>query len=119
MTDGRCVRPLKLLGRIEMKNERSLTYDCIIVGAGPEGIFTAMEYLKPCPGKKILILRKGKRIEERSCPMRETGWCGNCDPCNITVGFSGAGAFSDGKLMLSPEIGGKLDQYLPEDQHRE
>ncbi|MBN2159620.1 MAG: FAD-dependent oxidoreductase [Spirochaetes bacterium] len=96
-----------------------MNYDCIIVGAGPAGIFTALEYLKRRPGKKILVLEKGKRIEERSCPMRKTGWCSNCDPCNITVGFSGAGAFSDGKLILSPEIGGKLDQYLPEEKHRE
>lgn len=93
-----------------------MTYDCIIVGAGPAGIFTAMEYIERSPGKKILILEKGNRIESRSCPMRETGWCHNCDPCNITTGFSGAGAFSDGKLMLSPEIGGILNQYLPEEE---
>lgn len=93
-----------------------VTYDCIIVGAGPAGIFTAMEYLKLRPGKKILLLEKGKRIEERSCPMRETGVCSNCNPCNITVGFSGAGAFSDGKLMLSPEIGGTLNEIIPEQE---
>ncbi len=93
-----------------------ITYDCIIVGAGPAGIFTAMEYLKRSPGKKILILEKGKRIENRSCPMRDTGWCHNCKPCNITTGFSGAGAFSDGKLMLSPDIGGILNEYMPEEE---
>jgi len=96
-----------------------VTYDCIIVGAGPAGIFTAKEYLKRSPGKKVLILEKGQRIEERSCPMRETGWCHNCEPCNITTGFSGAGAFSDGKLMLSPEIGGILNEYMPEENLRE
>ncbi|MBP7737788.1 MAG: FAD-dependent oxidoreductase [Spirochaetes bacterium] len=93
-----------------------MTYDCIIVGAGPAGIFTAMEFRKRSPGKSILILEKGRRIENRSCPMRETGRCHNCRPCNITTGFSGAGAFSDGKLMLSPEIGGILNQYLPEER---
>ncbi len=93
-----------------------ITYDCIIVGAGPAGIFTAMEYQKRSPGRKVLILEKGKRIENRSCPMRETGWCHNCRPCNITTGFSGAGAFSDGKLMLSPEIGGMLNEYMPEER---
>ncbi len=91
-----------------------VTYDCIIVGAGPAGIFTALEYLKRRPGKKILMIEKGKRIEERACPMRKNGACHSCDPCNITVGFSGAGAFSDGKLMLSPEIGGTLNEFLPE-----
>ena len=93
-----------------------MPYDCIIVGAGPAGIFTAMELLKLRPGYRILMLEKGKRIEERACPMRQTGTCNNCDPCNITVGFSGAGAFSDGKLMLSPEIGGTLNEFLPEQE---
>ncbi|OHD66881.1 MAG: FAD-dependent oxidoreductase [Spirochaetes bacterium RBG_13_51_14] len=93
-----------------------MTYDCIIVGAGPAGIFTAMELLKHRPRARILIVEKGKRIENRACPMRETGWCHRCNPCNITTGFSGAGAFSDGKLILSPEIGGILNEYLPEEE---
>ena len=40
----------------------------------------------------------------------------NCKPyCHITTGFSGAGAFSDGKLSLSPEVGGDLPQLIGED----
>ncbi|MBN2077737.1 MAG: FAD-dependent oxidoreductase [Spirochaetes bacterium] len=96
-----------------------LKYDCIIVGAGPAGIFTAMEYLERSPGKKLLIIERGERIEERSCPMRESGRCHRCATCGIMAGFSGAGAFSDGKLMLSPEIGGVLNEYLPDDRLRE
>jgi uncharacterized FAD-dependent dehydrogenase len=90
-----------------------LNYDLIIVGAGPAGIFTAMEYLKLNPGKNVLILEKGRRIEERYCPKRSSQKCNSCSPCNITSGFSGAGAFSDGKLILSPEIGGVLSEYMP------
>ncbi len=96
-----------------------MKYDCIIVGAGPAGIFTAMECLAKDPGRKLLIIERGKRIEERSCPMRETGRCHRCATCGIMSGFSGAGAFSDGKLMLSPEIGGVLNEYLPDEKLRE
>ncbi len=40
----------------------------------------------------------------------------NCKPyCHITTGFSGAGAFSDGKLSLSCEVGGDLPQLLGAD----
>ena len=38
--------------------------------------------------------------------------CVNCSPCNITTGISGAGAFSDGKLSLSPEVGGSLPDLI-------
>ena len=39
------------------------------------------------------------------CPKAEIGHCVNCRPtCAITTGFSGAGAFSDGKLSLSYEM---------------
>jgi uncharacterized FAD-dependent dehydrogenase len=84
-----------------------MIYDLIIVGAGPSGIFTALELSKARPDKKILIIEQGKSIEKRNCPKDKTKICINCQPyCNITTGFSGAGAFSDGKLSLSPEVGG-------------
>jgi uncharacterized FAD-dependent dehydrogenase len=73
-------------------------YDVIIVGAGPAGIFTALEMLKNGSKKKILLIEKGHPIETRKCPKGITGKCLNCNPCAITTGFSGAGAFSDGKL---------------------
>ena len=87
--------------------------DVIIVGAGPAGIFTALEMLRCGSKKKILMLDKGKPVEKRRCPKSVTGTCQNCKPyCDITTGFSGAGAFSDGKLSLSPEVGGDLPQLI-------
>lgn len=87
--------------------------DVIIVGAGPAGIFTALEMLRRGTKKKILMLDKGKPVEKRRCPKSVTGTCQNCKPyCDITTGFSGAGAFSDGKLSLSPEVGGDLPQLI-------
>jgi uncharacterized FAD-dependent dehydrogenase len=90
-----------------------MIYDLIIVGAGPSGIFTALELSKARPDKKILIIEQGKSIEKRNCPKDKTKICINCQPyCNITTGFSGAGAFSDGKLSLSPEVGGDLPELI-------
>ena len=88
-------------------------YDVLIIGAGPAGIFTALELLRNNSGKKILILEQGKLIDKRVCPKNKVGKCVHCQPtCNITSGFSGAGAFSDGKLSLSYEVGGDLPELI-------
>lgn len=87
--------------------------DVVIVGAGPAGIFTALEMLRKGSKKKIIIIEKGKAIEHRRCPKAQTSKCMNCKPfCHITTGFSGAGAFSDGKLSLSYEVGGNLPELI-------
>ena len=89
--------------------------DVVIVGAGPSGIFTALEMLRRGSRKKIVIVEKGKAVEHRRCPKAQTGQCMNCKPyCHITTGFSGAGAFSDGKLSLSYEVGGDLPMLVGE-----
>lgn len=93
-----------------------MKYDVIIIGAGPAGIFTALELVRNQAGKKILMVEKGKAVDKRHCPKAETGKCMNCKPnCMITTGFSGAGAFSDGKLSLSCEVGGELPTLIGED----
>lgn len=87
--------------------------DLVIIGAGPAGIFTAVEMIRRGSGQKILLVEKGKAVEDRRCPKAVTGKCMNCKPyCNITTGFSGAGAFSDGKLSLSYEVGGDLPTLI-------
>ena len=87
--------------------------DYVIVGAGPAGIFTALELIRLGSNKKIIIVEKGAPIENRSCPKSKTKKCVNCKPyCHITTGFSGAGAFSDGKLSLSSEVGGDLPSLI-------
>ena len=99
----------------KMKNK----YDVIIIGAGPAGIFTALELVKNKRGLDILILDKGRNLSQRKCPARSLGKCAGCDPCGITFGWSGAGAFSDGKLSLSPEVGGNITDYMTEDEAKE
>ncbi|ABK61565.1 NAD(P)/FAD-dependent oxidoreductase [Clostridium novyi] len=92
------------------------SYDVIIIGAGPAGIFTALEVTRLNSELSVLIIDKGRNIEKRTCPVRKTGKCVNCNPCAITFGWSGAGAFSDGKLSLSPEVGGRILEYYSEEE---
>ena len=91
-------------------------YDVIIIGAGPSGIFCAYELIRQKPELKILMVEKGRPIEKRVCPKRTTKVCVGCKPCSITTGFAGAGAFSDGKLSLSPDVGGNLPEILGYDE---
>lgn len=87
-------------------------YDVIIIGAGPAGIFTALELTEQKRDAQILIVDIGRAIDRRTCPMRSFGKCLHCDPCAIVYGWAGAGAFSDGKLSLSPEVGGQISDYV-------
>ena len=90
--------------------------DIVIIGAGPAGIFTTIELLRNGCKYRILIVEKGSAVENRRCPKSKTHQCVNCKPyCHITTGFSGAGAFSDGKLSLSYEVGGDLPSLIGED----
>ena len=94
--------------------------DLVIIGAGPSGIFTALQLLKRGTKRKIVVVEKGQPMEKRHCPKEKTGYCINCRPyCHITTGFSGAGAYSDGKLSLSHEVGGEFPELLGENYVQE
>ena len=88
-----------------------MKYDVIIVGAGPAGIFSALE-LTEKKHLSVLMLDRGQDINQRKCPASRGFECVNCDPCTVLSGWGGAGAFSDGKLTLSTEVGGWLNQYV-------
>lgn len=108
-----------------------MNYDLIVVGMGPSAAFLAYELIQLNNYKNVLLIDQGKPVEKRYCPMEKTGKCLNCKPyCNITCGFSGAGAFSDGKLnsyhlssrdkygsiYLGGNDGGYFKQYMSEEE---
>lgn len=75
-------------------------YDVAVIGMGPSGVFLAYELIQLKKANNVILIDQGKRVENRNCPIEKTGKCLKCKPnCNITSGFSGAGAFSDGKLL--------------------
>jgi len=101
--------------RVKRMNSPGKSYDVIIVGAGPAGIFSALE-LTEDTGLNILMVDKGPDVEKRRCPANRGLECINCDPCQLLSGWGGAGAFSDGKLTLSAEVGGWLNEYLGQEK---
>lgn len=94
-------------------------YDVIIVGSGPAGIFAALELTARQKDLHVLIVDKGRHIDERKCHIPRTGRCLQCNPCSIMSGWAGAGAFSDGKLSLSPQVGGRIIDYTGEKAAKE
>ncbi len=95
-------------------------YDVVIVGAGPAGVFALKELVERAEGLSVLVVEKGRDIDQRRCPLSEGApRCMACSPCNLLSGWGGAGAFSDGKLSLSPEVGGNLRDFIPEKTLRE
>jgi uncharacterized protein len=75
--------------------------DVVIIGAGPAGIFAALELTRRSPDLAVTIIEQGKDITERSRTGRD-----------MLIGWGGAGAYSDGKLTISTDVGGQLSALL-------
>ncbi len=90
-------------------------YDVLIIGGGIGGIMTAYRLLQKNPSISLCLLEKGNPIDKRTCPIvtKKVSKCIKCKSCAIMEGMAGAGAFSDGKYVISTEYGGWLTEFLP------
>lgn len=96
-----------------MKSKRT-SYDVAIIGGGISGLMAAHRLSTKNPSMSIVLIEKGAALDARQCPMitKKTGSCRRCGHCAIMEGMAGAGAFSDGKYIISTEYGGWLTDYL-------
>lgn len=81
------------------------SYEVIVVGSGPAGIFAAMTLTELGVGG-VILLEQGRDIGERN----------RKDHRDLLCGWGGAGAFSDGKLIIGTEVGGFLNEFVEHDQ---
>ena len=102
------------MNKTDYLNNLVNNYDVIIVGGGAGGLFAAYEFTKKYKNLKVAILEKGKRLEQRKCPIDgdKIKNCINCKICSITAGIGGAGAFSDGKYNITNDFGGNFYEYV-------
>ncbi|MBQ6117437.1 MAG: FAD-dependent oxidoreductase [Oscillospiraceae bacterium] len=91
-----------------------MTYDVLIIGGGPGGIYSAYELLEKKPDARIALFEAGHDLARRRCPIDgdKVKSCIKCPTCAIMNGFGGAGAFSDGKYNITNQFGGTLHEYI-------
>ena len=78
-----------------------MDFQVIVVGCGPAGIFTALTLVE-MGVDDVILLDQGNDLEKRD---RHTAR-------DVLCGWGGAGAFSDGKLNISTDVGGYLSEFL-------
>lgn len=90
-------------------------YDVAIIGGGIGGLMCAYRIAHNDPSASVILIEKGHDLSKRVCPIvtKKTSRCIHCKSCAIMEGLAGAGAFSDGKYIISCEYGGWLPDFLP------
>ena len=98
--------PIKIYGKVTNPCE------VLVVGAGPIGLFCALDLLRY--GLKVTLIERGKAVDEREKSVSTFISDRVLDEdCNVQFGEGGAGAFSDGKLNTG--VGGVYTKQVIDD----
>ncbi|MBZ4190074.1 NAD(P)/FAD-dependent oxidoreductase [Niabella beijingensis] len=93
------------------KDVHSASKKVIIVGAGPAGLFAALQLLEQ--GIKPLVLERGKDVRTRRRDLAAINKQGIMNPeSNYCFGEGGAGTYSDGKLYTRSNKRGDINKIL-------
>ncbi|HVW15212.1 MAG TPA: FAD-dependent oxidoreductase [Mucilaginibacter sp.] len=83
----------------------------IIIGAGPAGLFAALQCIEL--GLKPIILERGKDVKQRRRDLANINKAGLVNPeSNYCFGEGGAGTYSDGKLYTRSTKRGDVNHVL-------
>lgn len=95
---------------IEYKNVENAP-QCVIVGAGPGGLFAALRLIEL--GIRPVVVERGKDVHQRRKDIALISREHKVDPeSNYSFGEGGAGAFSDGKLYTRSKKRGNVERIL-------
>lgn len=90
---------------------RNADRQVIIVGAGPCGIFAALQLIEL--GIRPILLERGKDVRARRRDLAAMNKEGRVNPeSNYCFGEGGAGTYSDGKLYTRSNKRGSIDRIL-------
>ncbi|MDD3003632.1 FAD-dependent protein [Flavobacterium sp.] len=99
--------------KIELPDYKDVSkaQEVIVVGAGPAGLFAALQLIEL--GLKPIVLERGKNVQERRRDLKAI----NIDhivneDSNYCYGEGGAGTYSDGKLYTRSKKRGDVDRIL-------
>ncbi len=97
--------------KFEFKDVTLSKHKIVIVGAGPAGLFAALQLIEI--GIKPIIIERGKDVKERRRDLALLNKKGIINPnSNYCFGEGGAGTYSDGKLYTRSTKRGNIDRIL-------
>jgi uncharacterized protein len=95
----------------DFKNVKDSSRKIVIVGAGPAGLFAAMQLIEY--GIKPILLERGKDVRSRRRDLAVLNKEGIVNPeSNYCFGEGGAGTYSDGKLYTRSNKRGDINRIL-------
>lgn len=107
--DDRKVAPI--LSPVDFKPVAADAPDVIIVGAGPAGLFAALEAIRL--GVRPVIVERGRDVDARRIDLANISREKKINPVsNYCFGEGGAGAYSDGKLYTRSKKRGSVEDVL-------